>query len=100
MRVHTYSHTQTHLRLLAYEKGRQRPQPHLGVDGLVGALLPVHDLRAQQRAPDGGLATTRGAQQEHAPAHHENLTQLADLEAEGLVRLVAQLYRRLLYLCA
>ncbi len=68
----------------------------LGVDGLEEGLLPKVLLCAHEGLPDGRLATASRAQQEDRPAHHKDLTQLADLEAEGLVCLVAQLQSCLL----
>ena len=61
----------------------------LGVDGLEEGLLPKVLLCPHESLPDGRLATASRAQQEDRPAHHKDLTQLADLETEGLVCLVA-----------
>lgn len=69
---------------------------YLGVDGLEKGLLPKVLLCAHQGLPDGRLATASRTQQEDRPAHNKDLTQLADLEAEGLICLVAQLQRSLL----
>ncbi len=69
---------------------------YLGVDGLEEGLLPKVLLCPHECLPDGRLATASRAQQEDRPAHHKDLTQLADLETEGLIRLVAQLQSCLL----
>lgn len=64
---------------------------HLGIDGLEEGLLPKVLLCAHEGLPDGRLATTGRSQQKDRPAYHKDLTQLTDLEAEGLVCLVPQL---------
>ncbi len=66
-------------------------ETRLRIDGLVDGLLAEELLRAHEGAPDGGLAAARRAQQEHAPAHAEDLAQLAHLQAEHLCGLVPQL---------
>lgn len=70
----------------------------LRVDGLIDRLLAEELLRAEEGAPDGGLPAAGRAQQEHAPAHAEDLPQLAHLQAERLRSLVAQLLCRLPHL--
>ena len=77
-------------------RARAAATADLGVDGLEEGLLPKVLLCPHEGLPDGRLATASRAQQEDRPAHHKDLTKLADLETESLIRLVAQLQSCLL----
>ena len=69
---------------------------HLGIDGLEEGFLPKVLLSPHQGLPDGRLATASRTKKENRPAHDKDFTQLTDLQAESLIRLVTQLQSCLL----